>query len=42
LGQRIQRTVPNAQLFIYPDAGHGAQFQYSERFLKHAIRFLEE
>jgi len=42
LGQRIQWTVPNAQLFIYPDAGHGAQFQYPERFLKHAIRFLEE
>lgn len=35
-------NIPNAQLFIYPDAGHGAQFQYPERFLKHAIQFLEE
>jgi hypothetical protein len=24
------------------DAGHAAQFQYPERFLKHAIKFLEE
>lgn len=35
-------NIPNAQLFIYPDAGHGAQFQYPERFLKHAIQFLNE
>lgn len=36
------QNIPNAQLFIYPDAGHGAQFQYPERFLKHAIQFLDE
>ncbi|WP_445404556.1 alpha/beta fold hydrolase [Acinetobacter vivianii] len=35
-------NIPNAQLFIYPDVGHGAQFQYPERFLKHAIQFLNE
>jgi pimeloyl-ACP methyl ester carboxylesterase len=35
-------NIPNAQLFIYPDAGHGAQFQYPERFVKHAIQFLNE
>ena len=35
-------NIPNAQLFIYPDAGHGAQFQYPERFVKHAIQFLDE
>ena len=29
-------------VLIYPDAGHGAQFQYPDRFLKHAIQFLEE
>lgn len=22
------QNIPNAQLFVYPDAGHGAQFQY--------------
>ncbi|EOQ72797.1 alpha/beta fold hydrolase [Acinetobacter lactucae] len=35
-------NIPNAQLFIYPDAGHGAQFQYPLRFVKHAIQFLDE
>ncbi|WP_338811546.1 alpha/beta hydrolase (plasmid) [Agrobacterium leguminum] len=36
------QNIPNAQLTIYPDAGHGAQFQYPERFLKHAVQFLDE
>ncbi len=36
------QNIPNAQLIVYPDAGHGAQFQYRERFLKHAIQFLDE
>lgn len=38
----MSQNIPNAQLFIYPDAGHGAQFQYPERFLKHAVQFLDE
>lgn len=38
----MAQNIPNAQLLIYPDAGHGAQFQYPERFLKHAIQFLDE
>jgi pimeloyl-ACP methyl ester carboxylesterase len=38
----LAQNIPNAQLLIYPDAGHGAQFQYPERFLKHAIQFLAE
>ncbi|MGK5056663.1 alpha/beta hydrolase [Janthinobacterium lividum] len=38
----MAQNIPNAQLFIYPDAGHGAQFQYPERFLMHAIQFLDE
>ena len=38
----LAQNIPNAQMLIYPDAGHGAQFQYPERFLKHAIQFLEE
>ncbi|MET3555889.1 alpha/beta hydrolase [Burkholderia sp. 567] len=36
------RNLPNAQLFIYPDAGHAAQFQYPQRFLGHAVQFLSE
>ena len=38
----LVRNIPNAQLFVYSDAGHGAQFQYPRRFLKHAIQFLDE
>jgi pimeloyl-ACP methyl ester carboxylesterase len=38
----MARNIPNAQLFIYPDAGHGAQFQYPQRFLHHAVHFLGE
>lgn len=38
----MAQNIPNAQLFIYPDAGHAAQFQYPERFLKHATQFLDE
>ncbi|WP_059410754.1 alpha/beta fold hydrolase [Cupriavidus basilensis] len=38
----LAQHIPNAQLLIYPDAGHGAQYQYPERFLKHAIQFLGE
>lgn len=38
----LARNIPNAQLLIYPDAGHGAHFQYPERFLQHAIQFLAE
>jgi pimeloyl-ACP methyl ester carboxylesterase len=38
----MAQNIPNAQLFNYEGAGHGAQYQYPERFLCHAIRFLEE
>lgn len=38
----MARNLPNAQLFIYPDAGHAAQFQYPQRFLRHAVQFLSE
>jgi pimeloyl-ACP methyl ester carboxylesterase len=38
----MAQNIPNAQLFVYPDAGHAAQFQYPERFLKHALQFLGE
>lgn len=38
----MARNIPNAQLFIYPDCGHGAQFQCPDRFLHHVRRFLSE
>jgi pimeloyl-ACP methyl ester carboxylesterase len=38
----MARNLPNAQLFIYPDSGHAAQFQYPQRFLRHVVQFLSE
>lgn len=38
----MARNLPNAQLFIYPDSGHAAQFQNPQRFLHHAVHFLSE
>ena len=38
----LQQFLPDAQLVIYPDAGHGAHFQYPGLFLKHARLFLDE
>lgn len=40
--RHLARNIPNAQLFICPDAGHGAHDQYPECFLKHAIQFPDE
>ena len=38
----LAQNIPNAQLIIYPDAGHGAQFQCPDRFLQHATQFFAE
>jgi len=38
----LQQFLPNAQLVLYPDASHGAHFQYPDLFLKHARLFLDE
>jgi hypothetical protein len=36
------KHLKNAQMTLYPDAGHGALFQYPERFVNHAGLFLSE
>jgi pimeloyl-ACP methyl ester carboxylesterase len=36
------KHLKNAQLILYPDAGHGAMFQCPKRFVAHAALFLEE
>lgn len=36
----MARRLPNAQLIIYPDSGHGGVFQHHQRFLTEALRFL--
>ena len=38
----LSQHIPNAQLIIYPDAGHGSLFQYPELFLAHARIFLAQ
>ena len=35
------KAMKNAQLILYPDSGHGALFQYPERFVAHCRTFLD-
>jgi len=35
------RRLPNAELVLYEDAGHGGIFQYHQAFVKKALEFLE-
>jgi pimeloyl-ACP methyl ester carboxylesterase len=37
----LARRLPNAQLKLYPDAGHGGVFQYHQEFVTEALDFLE-
>ena len=37
----LQQHLPNAELIVYPDSGHGAIFQFSERFVRDAVMFLD-
>ncbi|MGJ6969564.1 alpha/beta fold hydrolase [Streptosporangium sp. G11] len=36
----LAQALPNAQLSIYPDSGHGALFQHHEQFVRQALDFL--
>jgi pimeloyl-ACP methyl ester carboxylesterase len=36
----LAKCLPNAQLVVYPDAGHGGIFQYHEDFVPKALAFL--
>jgi pimeloyl-ACP methyl ester carboxylesterase len=37
----LARTLPNAELVLYPDSGHGGIFQYHQQFVPTALEFLE-
>ena len=37
----LSQRIPDAQLILYPDSGHGSLFQYAELFVAHASRFLD-
>jgi pimeloyl-ACP methyl ester carboxylesterase len=37
----LARRLPNAELVLYDDAGHGGIFQYHEEFVPKALSFLE-
>ncbi|HJY92438.1 MAG TPA: alpha/beta hydrolase [Candidatus Acidoferrum sp.] len=37
----LQQNLPNAQLILYPDGNHGAQYQYPELFVEHVTQFLK-
>lgn len=37
----IQQKVPNGQLIMYPDSGHGFLYQHATLFAKHVLLFLE-
>ncbi len=37
----MAQRIPNAQLIIYPDSGHGALFQYPQTFVAHVTEFLD-
>ena len=36
----LDRRLPNSQLVVYPDAGHGGVFQFHADFVKRALEFL--
>ena len=38
----LEERLPNAQLIVYSDSSHGAQFQHAKTFLKHVELFLSD
>ncbi|MBO9729948.1 MAG: alpha/beta hydrolase [Chitinophaga sp.] len=36
----LSKRIPNSELIIYKDAGHGGMYQYHEAFVKSALAFL--
>ncbi|MEV5850572.1 alpha/beta hydrolase [Streptomyces sp. NPDC051985] len=38
----LDRRLPDSELELYPDAGHGGIFQHHDAFVAKALKFLEE
>jgi pimeloyl-ACP methyl ester carboxylesterase len=38
----LARRIPNSQLVIYPNSGHGGVFQYHRQFVPEVLTFLEQ
>jgi pimeloyl-ACP methyl ester carboxylesterase len=38
----LSQQLPNAELIVYPDSGHGSLFQYPERFTRDVARFVAD
>ena len=38
----MARRLPNAQLKIYPNSGHGGVFQHHQTFVPDALQFLAD
>ena len=36
----LAKRLPNSEIIIYKDAGHGGIFQYHDAFVKNALAFL--
>ena len=36
----LARRLPNSELIVYPDSGHGAVFQFHADFVPRALEFL--
>lgn len=37
----LAKRLPNSEIVLYKDAGHGGIFQYHEEFVKKTLEFLE-
>jgi pimeloyl-ACP methyl ester carboxylesterase len=37
----LSQYIPNAQLIVFPDSGHGSLFQYPDLFVTYVARFLD-
>ena len=38
----MSKNIPDAQLIVYPDAGHAAFFQYADKFVQSTLAFLSK